>query len=59
MLRWLPHYNFYSNFASDLIASMCDAAVAAPESITYANIAGLPGVAGECLWGIRWTRFRA
>ena len=47
MLRWLPHYPWHRNLGADVIASLCDAAVAAPESVTYANIAGLPGVSGE------------
>ena len=45
--RWLPVYPYRKNLAADVIASICDAVVATPESITYANIAGLPGVSGE------------
>lgn len=41
-----PRVQWKVDLFDDVIASICDAAVAAPEAIGYAGIAGLPGTAG-------------
>lgn len=46
VLRWLPTYDMRSDLLGDFIAGLTVTAVAAPEAVSYAGIAGLPPAQG-------------
>ena len=46
LARWLPGYAWRAHLAGDLLAGLTVTAVAAPEAVAYAGIAGLPAAQG-------------
>ena len=46
LLRWLPAYDWRRSLVGDVVAGLTVTAVAAPEAVSYAAIAGLPAAQG-------------
>eukprot|EP00808_Paulinella_micropora_P029528 g37967.t1 len=46
VLGWLPHYSFRENFGYDFPAGLTAAVILVPQGITFAGLAGVPGVYG-------------
>jgi len=46
VLRWLPSYDWRRRLLGDVVAGLTVTAVAAPEAVSYAAIAGLPAQQG-------------
>lgn len=44
--EWLPKYDWKKYLLNDLLAGLAVGAMAVPQSFSYANLAGLPGVFG-------------